>query len=47
MNHKNTDNTCHSAGNMQFFEINYAGSIAAHWKYDSVTGNVHLSILQY
>ena len=30
MNHTNSENTCHSAGNMQFFEINNAGSIAAH-----------------
>ena len=30
MNHQNTKNTCHGAGNVQFFEINHAGSIAAH-----------------
>ena len=47
INHKNAENSNHSAGNMQFFEINHAGSIAAHWKYDSITEKVHLSILQY
>ena len=47
MNYKNTESTCHSAGNMQFFEINHAGSYAAHWKYDSITEKLHLSILQY
>ena len=30
MNHKNTKNSCHGAGNMPFFEINHAGSIVAH-----------------
>ena len=29
-NHKNTENVCHGAGNMPFFEINHAGSIAVH-----------------
>ena len=47
MNHKNTENACHSAGNMPFFEINHADSIAALWKYDSITEKEHLSILQY
>ena len=47
MNHKNTENSCHGTGNMQFFEINHAGSNVAHWKYDSITENVHLFILQY
>ena len=37
MNHIDTKNICHGAGNMPFFEINPAGSIAAHWKYDSIT----------
>ena len=26
------ENTCHSAGNVQFFEINYADSILLHTK---------------
>ena len=30
MNHKNTENTWHGAGNIPLFEINHAGSIAAH-----------------
>ena len=30
MNHENTENICQNAGNMQFFEINHAGNIAAH-----------------
>ena len=30
MNHKNTENSCHGTENMPFFEINHAGSIAAH-----------------
>ena len=47
MNHKNTENSCHVAGNMPFFEINRAGSIAVLWKFDSITEKVHLSILQY
>ena len=41
----NDENT--STGNMPFFEINHAVSIAAHLKYDSITEKVHLSILQY
>ena len=44
---KNTVNTSHGAENMQFFEINHAGSIAAHWKYDSIPEKVHLSILHH
>ena len=30
MKRKNTENTCFSAGNIKFFEINHAGSIAAY-----------------
>ena len=30
VNHKNTENSCHGAGNVPFFEINHAGIIAAH-----------------
>ena len=29
MNHKDTENKCHSAGNVQFFKINHAGA----WQY--------------
>ena len=47
MNHKNTENSCHGAGNMPFFKTNHVGSIAAHWKYDLITEKVHLSILKY
>ena len=47
MNHKNNENPFHGAGNMPFFEINHADSIAAHWKYDSIAEKLHLSILQY
>ena len=44
---KKTENSCHDAGNMPYFETNHAGSIVAHSKYDSIIENVHLSILQY
>ena len=47
MNQINTENSCHGAGNMTFFEINHAGSIVAHWKYYYITEHVHLSILQH
>ena len=47
MNHKNTENSCHGAGNMSFFEVNHAGSIAAHWKYDySKRAPIHIAILK-
>ena len=42
MNHKNNKNSCHDAENMPLFEINHTGSIAAHWKYDSITEKVYL-----
>ena len=47
MNNESTENSCHDAGNMPLFEINHAGSIAAHWKYDSITEKVHLVMLKY
>ena len=40
MNHKNAEKTCLGAGNMSFFEINHAGIIDTHWKYDSITEKV-------
>ena len=47
MNHKNTENSCHGTGSMPFFKINHVGSINEHWKYDSITEKLHLSIWQY
>ena len=45
MNHKKLKiHAVGSAGNMPFIEINHADSIAAHWKYDLINENVHLSI---
>ena len=53
MNHKNIENTCHIAGNMEFFEINEILCNKSCWqyfctlKYDSITEKVHIFILQY